>query len=48
MGKRVTVMLDDEVIKKLRNLQADKISKEMKSVSLSEIINEILSKNMKK
>lgn len=48
MAKRVTVVLDDEVVKKLRKLQVDRISKEMQSVSLSKVVNEILSKNMRK
>ncbi|MCV0391973.1 MAG: hypothetical protein K5790_01625 [Nitrosopumilus sp.] len=48
MAQRITVMLDDEIVKKLRKIQADRIAKEAKSVSFSEIINEVLSKNMKK
>jgi len=35
-------MIDDAVIKKLRNEQAKKIQKENRSVSMSEIITEVL------
>ena len=42
MSRRVTVMLDDEVMKKLRVKQAMMIKKSSKSVSLSKVITEIL------
>ena len=42
MSRRVTVMLDDEVMKKLRAKQAMMIKKSSKSVSLSKVITEIL------
>ena len=40
MSKRVTVVLSDENIKKLRAKQAVAIKKSMKSVSFSKVINE--------
>jgi hypothetical protein len=42
MSKRVTVMIHDDVVKKVRIIQAKKIQKENRSVSVSEIINELL------
>lgn len=46
MAKRITVMLDDEVIQKLRKLQAKQIQDSTSSVSLSKVINDVL-KNLK-
>ena len=43
MSKRITVVLDDNVLKKLRILQAKKIKKSNKSVSFSSMINDVLS-----
>ena len=39
-GKRVTVMLDDDLDKKLRLIQAKKIQRERRSVSYSQVLNE--------
>jgi len=47
MKKRATVMLDDDIMKKLRILQAKKIKETGESVSFSEIINEMLEKELK-
>jgi len=47
MPKRITVVLDDELVKKLRNIQSKKISKSKKSVSFSSVINEELRKSLK-
>ena len=44
MGKRVTVVLDDDVYEKLRKLQAKKIQESAKSVSFSSVINDSLIK----
>lgn len=41
-------MLDDDLLKKLRTIQAKELSKSQQSVSLSKIINEALSKQIKK
>ncbi len=47
MARRITVVLDDELNKKLRNVQSKKISKSKKSVSFSSVINEELRKSLK-
>jgi len=47
MSKRITVVLDDELVKKLRNIQSMKIRKSKKSVSFSRVINEELRKALK-
>ncbi len=46
MPKRITVVLDDEVVKKLRNIQSMKIRKSKKSVSFSSVIKEELRKSL--
>ncbi|MBM2818950.1 MAG: hypothetical protein HW410_632 [Nitrosarchaeum sp.] len=48
MSKRVTIMIDDDLDKKIRLIQAKKIQDTNKIVSFSEIINETLRKNLKK
>ncbi len=47
MAKRITVVLDDELVKKLRIVQSMKIRKSKKSVSFSSVINEELRKVLK-
>jgi len=47
MARRITVVFDDEIVKKLRNIQSKKISKSKKSVSFSSVINEELRKSLK-
>ncbi len=47
MSKRITVVLDDQLVKKLRNIQSMKIRKSKKSVSFSSVINEELRKSLK-
>jgi len=47
MSKRITVVLDDAVVKKLRMIQSKKIAKSKKSVSFSRVINEELRKDLK-
>ncbi len=44
MGRRVTIVLDDDVYEKLRKLQAKKIHDSAKSVSFSSVINDQLTK----
>ncbi|AJM92968.1 MULTISPECIES: hypothetical protein [Nitrosopumilus] len=44
MAKRVTVMIDDDLDKKIRMLQAKKIRDTEKSVSFSAVINDCLRK----
>lgn len=46
MAKRVTVMIDEDIIKKLRGIQAKMIKESSKSVSFSEVLNEYLKKSM--
>jgi hypothetical protein len=47
MLTRITIMLSDDVLKKLRAKQAQEISKSQKSVSLSHIINQSLKEQLK-
>ena len=47
MTKRVTVMIEDDVAKKLRELQSKKLRTSNKSVSFSSVINEVLKKELK-
>ncbi len=47
MAKRVTIMIDDDNDKKLRNYQAKQIQQSQDSVSFSKVINEILRKQLK-
>ena len=42
MKQRITIMIDDAVLKKLRVNQGKKIQKENRSVSMSEMISETL------
>ena len=48
MSKRITLMLDDDLGKKLRDIQAKEIHSTASSVSFSNIINEVLRKSLKK
>ena len=45
--KRVTIVIDDDLDKKLRHLQAKQILQKQTSVSYSKIINEIARKGLK-
>ena len=45
--KRITVVLDDELIKKLHEKQAALIKKSVKSVSFSRVLNDTLRKGIK-
>jgi len=47
MGKRITIVLDDELVKKLREKQAKLIKGSAKSVSFSSVINQTLRKSIK-
>ncbi|MBI5378400.1 MAG: hypothetical protein HZA82_07245 [Thaumarchaeota archaeon] len=46
MKKRHTILLDEDLEKRLRKLQADLIVKENHSVSLSSIISQLLEKSL--
>ncbi|MDF2425906.1 MAG: hypothetical protein OPY08_05690 [Nitrosopumilus sp.] len=47
MSKRVTIMIDDDLDKKLRLRQAKMIQQEQSSYSYSKVINESLRKILK-
>ncbi|AJM91903.1 hypothetical protein [Nitrosopumilus piranensis] len=42
MAERKTIMIDEDVAKKVRNLQAKKIKETAATVSFSSVINEML------
>ena len=44
MSKRVTIMIDDELDKKLRMRQAKLIQQEQSSYSYSRVLNEVIRK----
>ena len=44
MAKRVTIIIDDDVHKRLRNLQSKMIRESDGSVSFSRVINELVKK----
>ncbi len=46
-GKRITIILDDDLLKKLHEIQAKQIKNSTKSVSFSRVLNEILRKSLK-
>lgn len=47
MSERLTIMLNSEIAKKLRAIQAKKIKETSSTVSFSRIVNEILEKGLK-
>ncbi|MFB5607184.1 MAG: hypothetical protein ACE5RI_03380 [Candidatus Nitrosomaritimum yanchengensis] len=47
MAKRITIMIDDDLDKKLRQLQAKLIQESSSSVSYSHVINDLLRKKLK-
>ena len=47
MAKRVTIVMDDDVDKKLRQIQAKEIQNTQSSVSYSRVINKTLRKQLK-
>jgi len=47
MSERLTVMLNSDIAKKLRALQAKQIKETASTVSFSRIINEVLEKGLK-
>ncbi|MGD8431445.1 MAG: hypothetical protein PVG23_02605 [Nitrosopumilaceae archaeon] len=46
-SKRITIMLDEDLIKKLREIQARQIKEHSESISFSGVINETLRKRLK-
>jgi len=47
MSKRVTIMIDDDLDRKIRLLQAKAITKEQKAVSFSKTLNGLVRKALK-
>jgi hypothetical protein len=48
MSQRVTIVINDELMIKLRNLQAKKIKESHQFVSFSKLLNELLISGLKK
>ncbi len=48
IAQRITIMLDDDLLKKLHEVQAKQIKVSTKSVSFSAVLNETLRKSLKK
>ena len=46
MSKRVTIVIDDGLYKKIRLLQSKEIAKSTKSVSFSKVLNDVLRKEL--
>ena len=47
-SKRITIVMDDEIIQKLRQIQAQKIRETQSSVSFSQVLNDQLKIGLKK
>ena len=47
MAKRITITIDDDIDKKLHLIQAKEITKTSSSVSYSQVINDMLRKQLK-
>ncbi len=47
MTKRITVVMDDTLVKKLRIIQSKRIREEQSSVSFSRVLNDTLHKALK-
>ena len=47
MAKRVTIMLDDDLVKRLHDIQDKKIKDTTESVSFSSVLNETIRKQLK-
>ena len=47
MAKRITLMLDDDLLKKVHEIQAKQIKESQKSISFSRVMNEVLRKSLK-
>lgn len=48
MSKRVTIMLDEDLDKKIRMRQAKQIEKSPQSISFSRVLNDVLRESFKK
>ena len=47
MGKRITIVLDDDLVKKLHDIQAKLIKESKAHVSFSGVLNDTLQKGLK-
>jgi hypothetical protein len=47
MAKRITIMLDDDLLKKLHEIQAKQIKETSESISFSAVLNETIRKKLK-
>ena len=47
MAKRVTIVMDEDIIKKLHERQAKQIKESSKSISFSSVVNEAIRKHIK-
>ena len=47
MAKRIAMMVDDDLLKKLHDIQAKLIKENQKPVSFSSVLNDILRKSLK-
>ena len=47
MSKRITIMIDDDLDKKLRLIQAKEITNTSSSISYSQVVNDMLRKQLK-
>jgi len=47
MAERITIMMNSDIAKKLRSLQAKKLKEASSSVSFSRVVNEVLEKGLK-
>ena len=48
MGRRITIVLDEELEKKLRLLQSKLVKNSVKSISFSRVLNMIVEEGLKK
>ena len=46
MSQPVTILFEDDLVKKLRKIQADKLGKEEGRISFSSVVNETLRKSL--
>ena len=48
MARRITIVFDDELVKRLREQQAKLIKESTSSVSFSKVLNDVVRKGLKK
>ncbi len=47
MAKRITIMLDDDLVRKIHEIQSKQIKQSTKAVSFSRVLNEVARKSLK-